>query len=109
MHPHAVPRTEIHVRLHRLLRIHVDVPHEPPWLIGADRQQRKIRFAETRPDRREMRTVAAVAGEKDPPLTDRQHEAAPQRAIAIKGTTCREVLRGRRSDADWALRGRLPP
>src|SRR5688572_2395003 len=92
------------MRLHGLLRIHVNVLHEPARFICADRYQRKIDPWKTPADLQEMGTVAAVACEVDLLLVDRDHEAAPQRAIAIEGRAGGKVLRLGRGDLYLASR-----
>jgi hypothetical protein len=49
MHADALGCLKIQVRLHCLRRIHVNDLHEPPRLIGTDRQQRKVDWTEPPP------------------------------------------------------------
>ena len=69
--------SDVHMRLHGLLRIHVNVLHEPARFICADRYQRKIDPRKPPANLQEMGTVTAVAREVDLLLVDRDHEAAP--------------------------------
>src|SRR5688572_33296458 len=77
VHADGAASADVQMRLHRLLRIHVNVLHEPARFICADRYQRKIDPRKTPADLQEMRTVPAVASEVDPLLVYRDHEAAP--------------------------------
>jgi len=99
------------MRPHRLFRIHVHRRHEPPRLIGADRQEGEIAAPEPFPDLGEMRSVTAVAAEINRAAAgEAEREPGPQRTAAIPGRAGGEMLGGRadqlefRSDPE-----RLPP
>src|SRR5437879_4771207 len=86
MHADAFGRLEIHVRLHRLRRIHVNDLHEPPRLVGADREQGQIDRTEPLPDVAEEWRIRAIAGEKYARGARHQRESTPQRAVSIERT-----------------------
>src|SRR3989442_444713 len=66
MHRDTLARAEIEVRLHGLRRIHVDVPHEPARLVGADREEGEIERAQPCRDFPPGRAIARVPSETDP-------------------------------------------
>jgi len=95
VHADALGRVEIEVRLQRLGWIHVNRRHEPARLVGADRKQRQIAWAEPLPNLAEERAERTVACEEKARVIDREHESAPQRAIAIERRPRGEVVRRR--------------
>src|SRR5438105_4988174 len=109
VHPHAPGRVEIQVRLHRLGRIHVNHPHEPAGLVRADRQQRQIDRPEPPADVVEEARIRRVAGEIDARAIDRDHEPAPERAIAIEQCPRGKVTRRRQRDRQPGRVCLLPP
>src|SRR5204862_2045327 len=100
---------EIEVRLHGFCRIHVDVLHEPARLVGPDREERQIDWAQPNGDLPEMRAVARVSGGEYSVPTGLDEEPAPQRAVPIEHAPRGEVLSGRQRDREWCGARGLPP
>src|SRR5207253_8415133 len=78
VHGETAARAEIEVGLHRFRRIHVDVFHEPTWLVGADGEQRKIDRREPRGDLAEMGAIAGIAGKEHAAPAGLDQESAPR-------------------------------
>ena len=99
------------MRGNRLGGVHVHRRHEPARLVGTDWQQGNIWRTQPGADRRPMRTGPAIAGEEHPALVSGglQHEAAPERSIAIKRCACGEMPGWRRRDAQASNHDVLPP
>src|SRR4029453_3828520 len=109
VHGEALFRLHVQVCQDGLVRIHVDVLHEPAWFIGTNGKEREIDRAKPPADVTKHRTVAAVAGEIDAPTARVHGEATPQRAISIVRTTRRKMLRGRQGNGQSRPSWRLPP
>ncbi len=62
---------------HRILGIHVLVPHEPAGLVGANGQERNINAAEAFLHRAKMPTVPGVARKIDLAVARAHNESAP--------------------------------
>ena len=82
--------------LHGLSRIHVDRLHEPPRLVGADRQEREINRPEPLPDVVEQARVCRVASEEirtslganmKPPHKARFRSSSPRAEKCCAGVT----------------------
>ena len=94
VHADALGPSEIDVRLHRLLRIHVHGLHEPARLVGADGHQGQVERTEPPADVAEERAIRGVAGEVDPRAGRLDHESAPQRTIAIEAARAEKCWAG---------------
>src|SRR5258705_8949111 len=109
VHSDARARTEVQVRANRVLRVHVDRPHEPARLVSADWEQRHVDRRKALPDRRELRRVAGITGEVDGDAVGSNHVAAPERTVAIPRGPGREVLCRDAGDLGTANSRALPP
>src|SRR5205807_8747056 len=109
VHREAPARAEIEMRLHGFRRIHMDVFHEPAWLVGADREQRQIDRSEPRGNLPEMGAVAGIAGKQQTPAARLDQEPTPQRAVAVERAARGEMLRRRQRDRKRRGARALPP
>ena len=109
VHPNALGRLEIQMRLHRLGWIHVNDPHEPSRLVGADGQKCEVDRAKTPPDVAEEGGICGVAREEDARALNRQQESTPQGTVSIQWTPRGKVLRRRQHDRHGGGLRLLPP
>jgi len=62
---------------HRILGIHVLVPHEPAWLVGSNGQERDINAAEALAHIPKMTSVSSVTRKIDLAVARADDESAP--------------------------------
>src|SRR5438874_199941 len=96
--------------LNRFRGMHVEIAHEPAWLVRADGQECEIERTAALGDSRKLRMVAGVAREENTAAIVRgERPAAPQRFAAIDERATAEVLRRYARDVQVIdVRG-LPP
>src|SRR6266851_2287968 len=82
MDSNARMRTEYLVRSDRLRGIHVNRRHEPPWIVGADRQQRETRRTEPLANLPEMITESGVPGKISCVFLSLDHVSTPKSSVA---------------------------
>src|SRR2546423_4559960 len=68
--------------LYAIVRIHVDSSHKPTWLVGADWQNRQVKWPELPGNRAEFGMKGRVAGEENRSILTAKRPAAPQGLIA---------------------------
>src|SRR5574340_937263 len=75
-----VARIEVGVRVHGLLRVHVDV--RPPRIVGTDRKQCQVEGSVSVAEVRKPRGVAGITAEERRPLRPAQDPGSPERGVA---------------------------
>src|SRR6267378_3629982 len=78
----------------RFLRVHMEVAHEPAWLVRSDRYQGDIERTAALADGAELRMIARVTREiRALTVAAREREAAPERVPTVADPTATEMLR----------------